>query len=155
GTPTYMAPEQAAGRKDLDGRADLFSLGVILYRACTGVLPFEGTDVMATLFALASHQPAPPAELNPAVPGALSDLIMRLLTKNREGRAPPAKEAAEALLDIERGGRPAAAPVVTPARTGDEPTVRLEPAGGRRRIAWVVALAVAVVVGLVATVGGL
>ncbi len=56
GTPSYMAPEQARGEK-LDHRADLFSLGVILYRLCTGVLPFQGKDTISTLMALATHAP--------------------------------------------------------------------------------------------------
>ena len=61
GTPSYMAPEQARGEV-IDPRADLFSLGCVLYHLCTGSPPFRGSDVMATLHALANHQPQPPEQ---------------------------------------------------------------------------------------------
>lgn len=93
GTPAYMAPEQAAG-KPVDGRADLFSLGVVLYRLCTGALPFGGTDPISTLMALATHDPPPPRELNPAIGPGLSRLVMRLLAKDPTQRP----DSADALL---------------------------------------------------------
>lgn len=89
GTPSYMSPEQARGEK-VDGRADLFSLGCVLYRMLTGTLPFRGTDAMSTLLALAMHEPPAPHTINPEVPPALSDLVMRLLAKD------PAKRPATA-----------------------------------------------------------
>jgi serine/threonine protein kinase len=98
GTPSYMAPEQARGQP-LDARADLFSLGVVLYRLCTGVLPFQGVDTLSTLTALATHNPVPPAEINPRVPRPLSDLVMRLLAKDREWRTASAEEL---LGDLQR-----------------------------------------------------
>jgi serine/threonine protein kinase len=79
GTLGYMAPEQAAGRPT-DPRADLFSLGVVLYRLLTGRLPFEG-DVLRILAALATEEPRPPRELNGQVPPALSGLVVRLLAR--------------------------------------------------------------------------
>src|SRR6185369_6767660 len=82
GTPLYMSLEQAQAQP-VDGRADLFSLGVILYRLCTGRLPFQGPDLMSRLLALATHDPPPPRQINPTVPQALSDLVMKLLAKNR------------------------------------------------------------------------
>jgi serine/threonine protein kinase len=97
GTPAYLAPEQAAGR-EVDGRADLFSLGCVLYRLCTGRLPFPGGDVMAVLTALATQEPVPVRRLNPAVPPALADLIHRLLAKAPAGRPASARQVA-ALLD--------------------------------------------------------
>ena len=57
GTPAYMAPEQGRGDK-LDARCDLWSLGVVLYRMCTGELPFKGNDTVSTLMAVAHEQPA-------------------------------------------------------------------------------------------------
>jgi WD40 repeat protein len=102
GTPAYMAPEQATGGT-VDGRADLFSLGCVLYRLTTGVVPFQGTDPIATLMAVATEQLAPPHDRNPAVPRALSDLVMRLLEKKPEDRMATAQEVAEALRQIEAG----------------------------------------------------
>lgn len=101
GTPAYMAPEQAAGRP-IDGRADLFSLGCVLYRMCTGQSPFPTTDVMATLSALANHDPVPVRQLNPAVPQGLADLIHRLLEKNPARRPASAQAVADALRALER-----------------------------------------------------
>jgi serine/threonine protein kinase len=97
GTPSYMAPEQAAGQP-VDARADLFSLGCVLYRLCTGRLPFAGSDVMAVLSALATQEPVPVCEANPAVPAALADLIHRLLAKAPAGRPASARQVV-ALLD--------------------------------------------------------
>jgi hypothetical protein len=100
GTPAYMAPEQAAGRP-VDPRADLFSLGAVLYRMATGQPAFGGPSLTAVLTAIATFDPPPPAEVNPAVPAALSDLISRLLRKNPDGRPATAREVADALTAIE------------------------------------------------------
>jgi hypothetical protein len=102
GTPSYMAPEQAAGEA-VDGRADLFGLGVVLYRACTGHLPFQGRNPVATVLAAATQRPTPPCQLNPTVPPGLSALILRLLSKAPDGRPPSARAVAEALAALERG----------------------------------------------------
>ncbi|MBL8796017.1 MAG: protein kinase [Planctomycetia bacterium] len=97
GTPAYMAPEQARG-EPTDARSDLFSLGCVLYTACTGVKPFGAEHTMSVLNALAVEQPPPVHELAPAVPHPLSDLIARLLAKAPSDR--PA--SAEALLELLR-----------------------------------------------------
>jgi WD40 repeat protein/serine/threonine protein kinase len=99
GTPQYMAPEQAEG-KGVDARCDLFSLGCVLYRLCTGDVPFKGTGTLGVLRALALEQPRPPRELNPEVPPELSDLILRLLAKKPANRLPSARAAAEALAAL-------------------------------------------------------
>src|SRR5205823_686848 len=104
--PAYMSPEQARG-EPVDHRTDLFSLGVLLYRMTAGVLPFTGNSTMAVLTSLAVDHPPPPIEKNPALPPALSDLIMRLLAKDRDRRPASAAEVAAALREI--GKRAAAA----------------------------------------------
>jgi serine/threonine protein kinase len=101
GTPAYMAPEQASGGV-VDARCDLFSLGCVLYRMCTGAVPFQGVDKMATLRALTYDDPRPPVQLNPAVPPALSALILKLLAKRPEDRYPSAYAVVEALAAIEK-----------------------------------------------------
>jgi serine/threonine protein kinase len=107
GTPAYMAPEQVGGRA-VDGRADLFALGCVLYRCLTGRLPFAGADALAILSALATETPPPVRELNPEVPTALSGLVMRLLAKDPNRRPPSARAVADALTTREQ-----TAPVVT------------------------------------------
>jgi serine/threonine protein kinase len=102
GTPAYMAPEQAQGLK-LDGRADLFSLGVALYRLCTGELPFRGDNPMSVLMALATVEPPPVRALNRAISPALSDLVATLLVKDPAKRMASAREVVQRIQEIERG----------------------------------------------------
>jgi serine/threonine protein kinase len=102
GTPAYMSPEQAAG-ETVDGRSDLFSLGCVLYRMCTGQLAFTGPDSIATLLAVASVHPRAPHEINPDVPPVVSQLVMRLLAKKREDRPQMAKTVVEEIEAIENG----------------------------------------------------
>lgn len=77
-TPAYMAPEQATSQP-VDARADLFSLGCVLYRLATGELPFKGDDTMAVLMALALQNPTPPEKIVPDLPSALCTLITQHL----------------------------------------------------------------------------
>ncbi|MFO0804581.1 MAG: serine/threonine-protein kinase [Gemmataceae bacterium] len=98
GTPNYMAPEQGLG-KAVDGRADLYSLGVVLYRLCTGQLPFPRTTVVAVLIAHATEDPPPIRDLNPAVPESLAAFIHRLMAKNPDDRP---KSADDVIAELER-----------------------------------------------------
>jgi serine/threonine protein kinase len=102
GTPAYMAPEQANGA-EVDPRCDLFSLGVVLYRAGTGELPFQGKDTLSILSALATRTPEAPHRLNPSLPQSFSDLVMYLLAKDVAGRPNSAREVAEMIAALERG----------------------------------------------------
>src|SRR5439155_23624430 len=85
GTASYMAPEQALGQP-VDGRADLYALGVVLYELTTGRLPFTGDDPL-TIVSQHVHAPVvPPRVLRPDLPRALEAVILRLLEKNPEAR---------------------------------------------------------------------
>ncbi|KXB31573.1 serine/threonine protein kinase [Dechloromonas denitrificans] len=85
GTPSYMSPEQLAGKK-IDGRSDLFSLGVTLYQMCCGQLPFIGESLAQLMFRIANEAPADIAALNPQLPAAVVAVIERALQKNVELR---------------------------------------------------------------------
>jgi serine/threonine protein kinase len=100
GTPAFMAPEQARGEV-VDYRADLFSLGCVLYWLCTGQLPFKGTDVLSTLTALATEQPEPPQAIAADVTPVLSDLVMELLHKDPDYRPASGQTAVNVLAAIE------------------------------------------------------
>jgi serine/threonine protein kinase len=96
GTPHYMAPEQARGEA-VDHRADLFSLGSVLYVLCTGVPPFRGASAMAVLRRVTDERPPPPRSLNPQVPAWLDAVVMQLLAKDPAQRFQSAAEVARLL----------------------------------------------------------
>lgn len=100
GTPAYMAPEQARGQA-VDHRADLFSLGVLLYEMATGKRPFTGNDAMAIISSLALDKPAPPIELDPDLPPIFSQLITKLLEKDPANRVQNANEVVEVLKGLQ------------------------------------------------------
>jgi serine/threonine protein kinase len=127
GTPAYMAPEQARGEK-VDGRCDLFSLGCVLYRLCTGDIPFKGETTMAVLMALGMETQKPARDVNPLTPPALSELIDRLLAKTPEQRPASAKEVVQAIQTIERSQSTTRVPVPTPAPAPVASPVPLPPA---------------------------
>jgi eukaryotic-like serine/threonine-protein kinase len=85
GTPSYMSPEQLAGKK-VDGRSDLFSLGVTLYQLLTGALPFQADSMVNLMMKIATEPHAPIGTLRPDLPAALGPIIDRALTKNPELR---------------------------------------------------------------------
>jgi serine/threonine protein kinase len=89
GTVQYMAPEQVRG-EDVDGRADLFALAVVLYELAAGQLPFRGTTAAMVWQAILSQPPAPLRSLNPGIPESLGRVILKGLEKDRERRYPSA-----------------------------------------------------------------
>lgn len=99
GTPAYMSPEQARG-ETVDFRSDLFSLGVVLYRLCTGKQPFSGPSYVAVLTAIVVDTPPPPRSVNPGLPEALDRVIVRLLEKDPARRYSSASELLTALKSI-------------------------------------------------------
>ncbi|MEM9293102.1 MAG: protein kinase [Acidobacteriota bacterium] len=102
GTLRTMSPEQAMG-SELDGRSDLFSLGVLLYEAGTGDSPFRGNGPAQTLTRVISHDPPPPAALMPELSEELSDFILHLLAKRPEQR-PASAHRVVTHLAVLRGG---------------------------------------------------
>jgi hypothetical protein len=129
GTPTYMSPEQAEGEREIDGRSDIYSLGVVAYQMLTGRVPFTGGNTMALLLKHVTERPRPIEELRPDAPKALRDAVERALMKSREDRWPSADALRDAVADDSRGtamrGSPAADQVGVSRR--EEPA---DPASG-------------------------
>jgi serine/threonine-protein kinase len=85
GTPSYMSPEQLAGKK-VDGRSDLFSLGVMLFQMVTGRLPFQGESMATLMYKIANEQHPAPDSIRPELPRCVSVIVNRALTKDMEKR---------------------------------------------------------------------
>ena len=98
GTPTYMSPEQAMGEREIDGRTDIYSLGVIGYQMVTGRVPFAAANPMSLLLKHVSERPRAINELRPDTPKPLSDAIERALAKEPEERWPTAASLRDALF---------------------------------------------------------
>jgi serine/threonine-protein kinase len=103
GTPHYMSPEQAKGRK-IDHRTDLYALGVMLYEAATGSTPFSG-QLMAIMSQHVHSQPEPPRQRNPQLTEELEHLILRLMAKTPAQRHGSGHEVAEELRALMQAGR--------------------------------------------------
>lgn len=125
GTPGYVAPEQVQG-KTIDTRADIFSLGCVLYRMVTGRPPFQGKTILEVLTALAVDTPSPPHMVNPAVPMELDHLIVQMMQKRPEQRPTSARALVERLTAIERNILPG---------TAQTPVLELQPVGNSASIA--------------------
>lgn len=96
GTPAYMPPEQVAGQ-DVDGRSDLYSLGVILYELIVGRRPFVENTLTALFKAITQHNLIPPEKVNPSIPSELSDIVLKSMDKNPDRRYQSGAELASAL----------------------------------------------------------
>ncbi|HEY0511995.1 MAG TPA: serine/threonine-protein kinase, partial [Thermoanaerobaculia bacterium] len=99
GSPQYLSPEQIRG-EDLDGRSDIFSLGVVLYEILSGKRPFDGDTITTLVYQILHKEPPPVSELR-AVPPRLEELLRHMLAKSRDERLATAGEAARELAAIE------------------------------------------------------
>jgi len=118
GTVEYMSPEQALGRA-VDHRADIFSLGVVLYEMATGRLPFQGANASETMARILQTQPDAMARFNYEVPEALERVVRKCLEKERERRYQSAREVVVDLKNLERdsGSQRAVDPVQSARKT--------------------------------------
>jgi tRNA A-37 threonylcarbamoyl transferase component Bud32 len=98
GTPAYMSPEQAAGRKsDIDYRTDIYSCGLVLYRSLTGTNPFMGETHYETIQAIVNRQAPPPSEIVGGLPPAVDAAILRAVEKKKEDRFQDCRAFIEAM----------------------------------------------------------
>jgi hypothetical protein len=100
GTLAYMSPEQCLGSKQIDGRSDLYSLGVVLYEMATGYLPFQISGVTDAIYKHVNASPPAPREIKPDLPPLLEEIIMRCLAKKPEGRFANGQALANALQHV-------------------------------------------------------
>src|SRR4030088_2729722 len=96
GTPSYMSPEQVKGRA-VDGRSDIFSLGVMLYEMVTGEKPFPGQNITTVIYKIVNEEPVPPKQVNPSVHAGISAVVMRALAKDPDTRYQSCREMLEDL----------------------------------------------------------
>jgi len=96
GTPSYMSPEQVKGRA-VDGRSDIFSLGVMLYEMVTGEKPFPGQNITTVIYKIVNEDPVPPRQIDPSIHPGISSVVMRALQKEPEQRYQNCREMLEDL----------------------------------------------------------
>ncbi|HEX6239854.1 MAG TPA: protein kinase [Polyangiales bacterium] len=135
GTPYYMCVEQLSGRRDLDQRVDVYAMGVILYEAIAGVLPYWADSISALAIKLLTEQPAHLQQLRPDLPPGLASVIMRAMSLERERRQPTLQALIEELRPFvpqaasvrlpEGSGRPLRTPRSDSARHDERETVSL------------------------------
>ena len=119
GTPHYMAPEQIQRAATVDARADLWSIGVILYESITGVQAFARPSVAEALAALRTHDPPPLQQVVPDAPRGLSEVVTRCLQRDPARRWPSAQALAQALARFERPGQRVGAEAEAARRAAD------------------------------------
>jgi eukaryotic-like serine/threonine-protein kinase len=106
GTPSYMSPEQVKGRA-VDGRSDIFSLGVLLYEMVTGEKPFPGQNITTVIYKIVNEEPVPPKQIDPSIHAGISAVVMKALAKEPEARYQSCREMLEDLRNyrsVAQGG---------------------------------------------------
>ncbi|HEV2665798.1 MAG TPA: serine/threonine-protein kinase, partial [Blastocatellia bacterium] len=127
GTPHYMSPEQCLG-EELDGRSDIYSLGIVLFEMLTGVAPFDSPTATAIIVKHVNDPPPPPRTLNPRISPAVESVVLRSLEKRRDARPQTAGEMARELIAAAGGAGPCSPHPATVAAPGAvTPTPRATP----------------------------
>jgi eukaryotic-like serine/threonine-protein kinase len=125
GTPEYMSPEQASGHLEsaIDGRADLYSLGLVFYEMLTGAHPFQSDTPMGMLIQQLHTLPAPPESFPIPIPAAISALVLKALQKEPKDRFQSASEMLEAMRDPEAWYASIGKQAPRPSQSGSTPAV--------------------------------
>ncbi|MGK7345810.1 MAG: serine/threonine-protein kinase [Candidatus Nitrospinota bacterium M3_3B_026] len=103
GSPSYMSPEQVQGLP-VDGRSDIFSLGVMFYEMVTGRRPFEGESLTSIIYKIIKDQPPPPSSVAPGVPPAVDAIIGKMMAKSPDERYQSGRELVEDIRKLSAGG---------------------------------------------------
>jgi serine/threonine protein kinase len=130
GTPSYMSPEQVKGRA-VDGRSDIFSLGVMLYEMITGEKPFPGQNITTVIYKIVNEEPVPPKQVHPSIHAGISAVVMKALAKNPDARYQSCREMLEDLRNYRSLTTTAANPQSTMLSNPDaaNATMALSPGG--------------------------
>lgn len=150
GTATYLAPEQLLG-VDVDGRSDLYSLGIVLYECLTGRLPFRGDTGAALALARLHADPIDPRRFRADIPARIASPVMRSLSRDPENRFSSAADLRAALLQTGAD----AAPVAPPLSTQTESSTEDPPSFARSERGWLVPALFILLVATAVTVAGL
>jgi eukaryotic-like serine/threonine-protein kinase len=134
GTPCYMAPEQVFGERDVDQRADIWAIGIILYHALTGILPTQADNVGQVLKVIVSRGIWPLTETAPDLPADVTELVDRMLSRDREDRPARLDEVAEVLARHVRPDTPKRRPVRRKEKP--RPVSAVVPSANARRAPW-------------------
>jgi serine/threonine-protein kinase len=132
GTPAYMSPEQALGEREVDGRSDIYSLGIIAYQMLAGEPPFKASNTPAMLVKHVSETPRALDQLRPDTPRAMINAIARALAKKPEDRWADATAFRDAVSGAQDAAPYAERPAPAPAPAGWTPPARPEPAAEAR-----------------------
>ena len=119
GTPSYMSPEQITG-SEIDGRSDLFSLGIILYQLLTGEMPFVGDTIPTLLYNIVNKDPTPPSQIDSTIPALYDEVITKAVAKDPDKRYQMARDFVEDLKRAYRGKTLMEAPSIEATMTGAE-----------------------------------
>jgi eukaryotic-like serine/threonine-protein kinase len=133
GTPSYMSPEQVKGRA-VDGRSDIFSLGVMLYEMITGEKPFPGQSITTVIYKIVNEEPVPPRQINPSIHPGISAAVMRALAKDPQERYQSCRELLEDLKNyrnVAGGAGPQSTMVLGGGQASPSATVAISGGGLR------------------------
>jgi serine/threonine-protein kinase len=151
GSLYYMSPEQIQGAAGVDGRSDLYSVGVTLYEMVTGRRPFDGDSQFAIMAAHMEKTPVPPITLDPRLPQALNDIVLLAVAKDPNARFQTAGAFRNALATVVPAAQPAPAAPLPPAEA-PRATQPKQAATGSRRGLWMGLGAVAAVLAIAALI---
>jgi serine/threonine protein kinase len=124
GTPSYMSPEQVKGRA-VDGRSDIFSLGVMLYEMVTGEKPFPGQNITTVIYKIVNEEPVPPRQINPSIHAGISAVVLKALAKEPEQRYQSCREMLEDLRNYRTIAAASGNPQSTMVMGGGSPDATL------------------------------